>query len=496
MDDATYLRVGGNFGTLAISNGTIYVTNGNSIGVFYPNFTVYNILVGNSYSQGYINGVGSSTLFSGISDIAMTSSGDLFVADTYNRAIRRVTPTGFTTTFAGNGNSGILDGHGSSATFNGPQKLSIDANDNLYVLDGSYIRKVTPSGNVTSLSIYPYIKGMVALAVSKFSSFLLIATTNKVYNVSLFNSNVCASGYYCTSQSMFPCPQLSFSDKGQRVCCGTGSYYNGLTESCTPCPAGTSDGYPYYASNPATLCQPCAIGFYQPFPGQSTCVPCPISFYSSTMGSTQCTTCPANTTTPYAGATSPSECSSNFVSSSTTKTVLLAGTNMTAGSPCATNTSCASGLCLSGACCSLGSVSLGCSACSLQTGACLTQNPGAPCNSPYDCASGACLGGCCCTSTALFTPGCTACKCLGNSTASTSIPPPGSCGASSSFPLGLGAQQAYHPQCPVNSTTTSIPSPDTLSRLIAFPPTMNVTEAQPVLILSALSPLNVYSESF
>ena len=63
-----------------------------------------------------------------------------------------MTPSGVVTTFAGNGNRGSQDGTGANAQFNSPVGIAIDSNDNLFISDtqNHRIRKITPNGVVTT----------------------------------------------------------------------------------------------------------------------------------------------------------------------------------------------------------------------------------------------------------------------------------------------------------------------------------------------------------
>ena len=84
---------------------------------------------------------------------ALDSNGNVFIADTSNNCIRKVTPSGTVTLFAGSGSSsaGVTNGTGSAARFDGPRSIAIDSSDNLYVADSAnnQIRKITPAGVVT-----------------------------------------------------------------------------------------------------------------------------------------------------------------------------------------------------------------------------------------------------------------------------------------------------------------------------------------------------------
>ncbi len=107
-----------------------------------------------STKAGFKNGQGAKALFNKPSSIVIDKKSNLYVADTYNHRIRKVTPMGKVSTFAGNSRSGTLDARGRKATFMFPTALSIDEEQNIYVTDkyNHKIRKITPLGDVTTFS--------------------------------------------------------------------------------------------------------------------------------------------------------------------------------------------------------------------------------------------------------------------------------------------------------------------------------------------------------
>jgi sugar lactone lactonase YvrE len=118
----------------------------------------FNTLAGTAGSAGSTDATGSAARFSGPYDVSTDLSGNVFVADTNNHTIRKVTSAGVVTTIAGTaGASGSTDATGSAARFKNPYGISVDAAGNIFVSDtNNYtIRKVTSAGVVTTLAGSP-----------------------------------------------------------------------------------------------------------------------------------------------------------------------------------------------------------------------------------------------------------------------------------------------------------------------------------------------------
>ncbi|MGQ9864200.1 MAG: OmpA family protein [Bacteroidia bacterium] len=84
--------------------------------------------------------------------ITQDSKGNLWVLETGNHALRKITPSGQVVTVAGQGSPGYRNGRGKNAAFNSPVGMTRDAQDNLYIVDAGnrVIRKVTPDGEVST----------------------------------------------------------------------------------------------------------------------------------------------------------------------------------------------------------------------------------------------------------------------------------------------------------------------------------------------------------
>jgi len=103
---------------------------------------------------GTTNNIGILAEFANPSGVAVDVSGNIYVADTGNRLIRKITPDGQVSTLAGSGQQGIINGIGTEASFMEPWHLTVDVSGNVYVTDNgnNFIRKITSEGIVTTLA--------------------------------------------------------------------------------------------------------------------------------------------------------------------------------------------------------------------------------------------------------------------------------------------------------------------------------------------------------
>jgi sugar lactone lactonase YvrE len=140
------------------SNGLIYIADASDdvIYTMSQETGVANPLAGFSQQFGHQDGTGSAAHFSNPSGLAVDASGNVFVADSGNYTIRKITPAGVVTTIAGTaGTPGYADGTGSAALLGFLFGIAIDSSGNLYVTGIGSIRKCTSAGVVTTLAGTP-----------------------------------------------------------------------------------------------------------------------------------------------------------------------------------------------------------------------------------------------------------------------------------------------------------------------------------------------------
>jgi sugar lactone lactonase YvrE len=143
------------YGVAVDGDGNLYVADmGNHTVRKVTPAGVVTTLAGTAGSSGSTDGTGADARFREPYGVAVDGDGNLYVADTYNQTVRKVTPAGVVTTLAGTaGSSGSADGTGADARFSYPSGVAVDGDGNVYVADRNYtVRKITPSGVVTTLA--------------------------------------------------------------------------------------------------------------------------------------------------------------------------------------------------------------------------------------------------------------------------------------------------------------------------------------------------------
>lgn len=168
--DSIYSQAGatGNYGIAIDSANAIYVTD-------RAQSRIWKILPDGSYSS-FVQ----DNALSGLTGMAIDKAGNLYVAVTGNNTICKVTPAGIIKTIAGlAGSSGFSDGVGTLATFNRPNGIAIDASGDLYVVDqgNNAIRKLTNNADIYTVSTIAGLTGQSGSADGSGSAALFSAPT-------------------------------------------------------------------------------------------------------------------------------------------------------------------------------------------------------------------------------------------------------------------------------------------------------------------------------
>jgi len=147
-------------------------------------------VAGSSSSSGYMpdGGLANSSPVRGIPRTAIDSKGNIYIVETDLHRIRKITPDGFISTFAGTGIAGFSGdgGYASAAQFDHPSEIEIDSQDNIYIVDlrNDRIRKITPFGIISTLigptaQVINPITGTLISSIQNTSLFLDLALDSK-----------------------------------------------------------------------------------------------------------------------------------------------------------------------------------------------------------------------------------------------------------------------------------------------------------------------------
>jgi hypothetical protein len=168
-------------------------------------------------TQGFADGTGAGAQFKYPHSVEVDSSGNLFVADTDNQRIRKVTPAGVVTTLAGSGVQGTADGNGTSAQFRFPKGLASNPSGEIFIADtdNHRIRKLAPFGGTPAELFYGNAKVNTSTFASSFVVNLLLSDDPGTASGS--NNAVFASVSGSSQTDLVPPPDYSFSTAGITV---------------------------------------------------------------------------------------------------------------------------------------------------------------------------------------------------------------------------------------------------------------------------------------
>ena len=146
-------------------------------------------------SQGYKDATGTEAQFDRPYDVAVDSSSNVYVADSYNQRIRKITQAGVVSTIAGNGTRGYKEGIGIEARFHLPSGVAVDSSDNVYVgdMNNHRIRKITPEGEVSTLAgngTPGYEEGIGEAVQFNYPSSVAVDSSDNVYVADSLNHRI------------------------------------------------------------------------------------------------------------------------------------------------------------------------------------------------------------------------------------------------------------------------------------------------------------------
>jgi hypothetical protein len=138
-------------GVAADAAGNVYVsTLDNTIRKVTPQGAITLLAGSPSQFGGFSDGAGARAQFAAPRGLAVDALGNVYVADSGNYAVRKISPAGIVTTLAG-----------ASAQFANPTGVAVDASGEVFVADdnSSTVRKIAPDGTVSIVAGYPYVTG-------------------------------------------------------------------------------------------------------------------------------------------------------------------------------------------------------------------------------------------------------------------------------------------------------------------------------------------------
>jgi hypothetical protein len=154
---------------------------------------------------GYLDATAAFAKFAYPIDVTIHTDGTLYITDYFNRRVRKLTPQGLVLTHSGSGTAGNVNGTASMAQFRELSMIVMDGPGNAYVLDGSIpqVRKITPAGDVSVFAgsgMYDYADGRVDSAHFKQGWGLTIDSKGNIYVADTYNDRIrkIANGYVTT----------------------------------------------------------------------------------------------------------------------------------------------------------------------------------------------------------------------------------------------------------------------------------------------------------
>jgi hypothetical protein len=193
-------------GTNAVFNQTMHMAIDRQDNIFLPDYDMSNVFHLRKITPAGVvttltlqdnTGVNSNSNGSlwYLYSIAVDSADNIYVSADMNTVIKKVTPQGNVTVFAGNGVGSLQDGKGTGASFSNITDMQCDAAGNLWVVDNlaGAIREVTPDGTVTTIAGgagFGYVDGPAKQAQFKYPMGIALAKDGTIYVVDQGNFRI------------------------------------------------------------------------------------------------------------------------------------------------------------------------------------------------------------------------------------------------------------------------------------------------------------------
>ena len=192
-----------NTGITVDSNGNLYVVDAayNAVRKITPTGSVFTLA--GSLPGGFSDTPRFSAQFNTPKGITVDSSGNIYVADTNNNRIRKITSDGYVTTLAGTGTAAYVDGQNIQASFDTPLGVAVDSSGNVYVLSDGRVRKITRTG------CFPICDTCPGTCISQANGGIVNTSQTSSFSFSLYDLK--SELVYCsaTSQNSTACTTLN-----------------------------------------------------------------------------------------------------------------------------------------------------------------------------------------------------------------------------------------------------------------------------------------------